>query len=130
MFDRHLVEQDREDSLLHLAGILGTKDDHLFLGKIDGDAGGAAHASGIAVGWEAAGIVDHIVGVESLQLFSRWSDEHVPHEQSMVGARTNDTHVDSVFLVPSCIAINNIYSAPGVEVVDSTFTVDFPYLQK
>lgn len=36
----HLVEEHSEDTLLHLTGILGAKDDHLLVGKVDGDGGG------------------------------------------------------------------------------------------
>lgn len=37
VLNRTLVKHDGEDTLLHLAGILGTKDDHLLLGEVDGD---------------------------------------------------------------------------------------------
>lgn len=40
VLDRHLVEQNSEDTLLHLTGILSTEDDHLLLAKVDGDGGG------------------------------------------------------------------------------------------
>lgn len=39
VLDWHLVVEDSEDTLLHLTGILGTEDDHLLLGKVDGDGG-------------------------------------------------------------------------------------------
>lgn len=37
VLDGHLVEENSEDALLHLTGVLGTQDDHLLLGEVDGD---------------------------------------------------------------------------------------------
>jgi len=66
--------------------------------------------------------------VEVLKLFSAWADKHVPHEKSMVGAGTDNADVDSVSGVPSCVTVNDVDAVSGVEVVDSTFSVDFPCL--
>lgn len=57
----HQVHHDGQDALLHLAGVLGAQDDHLAAPKVQGDAGGRGHALGVAVGREAAGIVDDVV---------------------------------------------------------------------
>lgn len=114
--------------LLHLASIFGTQNDHLLLLEVDGHGGVGCHGSGISVGRESTGVVDDIVGVEVLQLFPRGTDEHVVHEQSMVGTRADDTHVDAVALVPAGKTINDIDAVSGVEVVDSTFAVDTPDL--
>ena len=67
MFHRHLIEQDGEDTFLHLASIFRTEDDHFFVGKVDGDTGRTSHTSSISVGREGAGIVDYIIGVEVLE---------------------------------------------------------------
>ncbi|KAL2286875.1 hypothetical protein FJTKL_06400 [Diaporthe vaccinii] len=99
VLDGHLVEENGEDALLHLAGVL------------------------------RSGVIDCVVGVKVLQLLTRWADEHVAHEESMVGAGTNDPHTDPVLLVPSCEPINDVNAASGVEVVDSTLAVDFPDLK-
>lgn len=37
MLNGHLVEENGEDTLLHLTSVLSTKDDHLLLGEVDGD---------------------------------------------------------------------------------------------
>lgn len=129
MLDGHLVEENGEDTLLHLTSILGTQDDHLLGGEVDGDGCGGGHALGVSVGREGSGIVDGVVGVEVLELLTRRADEHVPHEQSMVGAGADNTDADSVLLVPASIAINDVDAVAGVEVVDSTLSVDLPDLR-
>jgi hypothetical protein len=47
----------------------------------------------------------------------------------MVGARADDTDVDTVSLIPAGITIDDIDAVTGVEVVNSTFTVDTPDLR-
>lgn len=130
VLDGHLVEEDGEDALLHLAGVLGTEDDHLLLSKVNGDGGARGHAFGEAVGREGSGIVDGVVGVEMLELLGRRADEHVSHEQGMIGAGTDDSNADSVLLVPAGIAIDDVYPCSRIEIVDSAFAIDFPDLRK
>lgn len=64
-----------------------------------------------------------------LKLFPRRANEHVPHEEGMVGSGADDPDIDTVTLVPSCEAIDNIDTIPGIQVVDCAFSVDFPDLQ-
>ena len=128
MFDRHLVEQDSEDALLHLPGVFGTQDDHFFFGEVDGHRGGRGHASGEAVGGKGAGVVDDIVGAEMLELLSRRTDEHVPHKQGVICAGADDADVDAIPFVPSCEAVNDIDAIAGVEIVDGSFAIDAPDL--
>ena len=101
-----------------------------MLCEIDGDRCCRCHASRESVRWESACIVNGIVGLEVFELFSRWSNEHVPHEQGMVCARADDANIDSESLVPAGVAIDDIYSISCVQVVDSALTVDAPYLMK
>ena len=124
----HLVEEDGEDTLLHLTGVLGSQDDHLLLGEVDGDGGGRGHTLSEAVGGERTGVVDDIVGVEVLELLGRGADEHVAHEEGMVGASADNTDADAVSLIPAGETINDVDAVAGVEVVDSTLTVDPPDL--
>lgn len=128
MLDWHLVKQNCEDTLLHLTSILCTEDDHLLLGKVDGDTGGTSHTSGVSVGREGSSIVDDIVRVEVFQFLSLGSDKHVSHEQGVVGTSADDSDVDSVSLIPSSKSIDDVDSVPGVKVIDSTFSVDLPDL--
>jgi len=64
------------------------------------------------------------------QFLPRWSNEHVPHEQSMVGSSTDDAYADAVTLIPPSVAINNVDAISSIEIVDSTFSVDFPHLEE
>jgi hypothetical protein len=48
----------------------------------------------------------------------------------MVSAGADDSNVDSVPLVPACVAVNNIDTVSGVEVVDCPLPVDLPYLPR
>lgn len=114
--------------LLHFTSVLSSKNNHLLLGEVDGDGGGGGHTSGPAVGRESTGVVDHVVGVEVLQLLAAGPDEHVAHEESMVGTSADNTDVDAVTLVPAGETIDNVDTVAGVEVVDSTLTVDTPHL--
>lgn len=89
VLDGHLVEENSEDliidqismtqchhcvldtnSFFHFSSVFGTKDNHLLLGEVEGDGGCGGHTSGESVGGESTGIVDGVVGVESLKLFS------------------------------------------------------------
>jgi hypothetical protein len=128
VLDGHLVVENSEDSLLHLASVLGSENNHLLLGEVDGDGCGRGHTSGPTVGRESTGVVDHVVRVEVLQLLAAGPNEHVAHEKSMVGTRADNTDVDAVALVPAGETIDNVDAVAGVEVVDSTLTVDTPDL--
>ena len=128
MLDRHLVEENSEDTLLHLTSVFSAKDDHLLLSEIDSNTGGAGHARRISVCREGTGIVYYIVWVEVLKLRTLWADQHIAHEQGVVGAGADHPNVDPVSLVPSCISINDVDSVTSVQVIDGSLSVDFPYL--
>ena len=66
--------------------------------------------------------------MESLEFLSRWADQHVAHEKSVVGASANDSDPDSVAFVPSRETIDNVYAITGVEVVNGTFAINTPDL--
>jgi hypothetical protein len=67
--------------------------------------------------------------MEMFQLFSRRADQHVAHEESMIGAGADHADAYPVALIPSGKSINDIDAVSGVEVVDSTLTVDTPDLE-
>jgi len=48
----------------------------------------------------------------------------------MVSTGAHDTNANSVAFVPASITINDIDAIPCVQVVDSTLTVDLPYLYR
>ena len=64
-----------------------------------------------------------------LKLFAVGTNEHVAHEESMVSTRADNTNVDPVTLVPSCVAIDNVDAVASVEVVDCSLAVDTPDLR-
>lgn len=128
VLDGHFVEENGEDTLLHLTGVLGTEDNHLLGGKVDGDGGGRGHTLSETVGGESTSVVDCVVGVESLQLLTGRTDQHVAHEEGMVGTGADDADLDAVLLVPAGITIDDINAIAGVEVVDSALAVNLPDL--
>jgi hypothetical protein len=120
------VVHDGEDALLHLAGVLCAEDDHLHALEVDLDGGGGAHALGEAVSGELAGVVDDKVGLAELgELVLGGADEHVVHEEGVVGAGTDDADLDAVLGIPAGEAVKDIDEVAGVEVVDRALAVDF-----
>ena len=72
------VVHDAEDTLLHLAGVFSTEDDHLHTLEVDLDGGGRGHALREAVGGELTSIVNDEVGFAEVgELLLRRADEHV-----------------------------------------------------
>lgn len=60
---------------------------------------------------ELTSIKDVVIGscVEiRLQFFFRWSDEHIVHEQCVVGSGTDNSDFNSEVLVPSGIPIQDV----------------------
>lgn len=128
VLNRHLIEENGEDALLHFTGVFGTQNNHLLLGKVDGDRCSRGHTLCEAVSRERTGVVDDIVGVEVLELLGCRADQHVTHEQGMVGTGADDTDIDTIALVPAGKTVNDVDTIPGVEIVDGTLTVDSPDL--
>mmetsp|Transcript_73682 Transcript_73682/g.175678 ORF Transcript_73682/g.175678 Transcript_73682/m.175678 type:complete len:332 (-) Transcript_73682:38-1033(-) len=128
----HVIHHHREDSLLHLPGILCAQDHHLTPTKRQGHGSGRRHASRVPVAWEAACIEDHkrpgeAVGLELVELRLRRWDEHVLHEERMIRPRGYDTDRDSVLLVPACKAVHNVKPFLSVQVVHGSLTVDLEH---
>lgn len=128
VLDGHLVEENCEDTLLHLTGILGAKNDHLLFGEVDSDGSGRGHTLSPSVGRERSGIVNDIVGMEMLELLPVGSDKHVAHEQSMVGTCADNTDVDAVAFIPASITVDHVDAISCVEIVDCSLSVDSPDL--
>lgn len=122
------MKMKRVETREELTSIFRAENDHLLLGKVDGDRGAGGHASGVAVGGEAAGVENGVVWVEVLELLAGGADEHVAHEEGVVGSGANNADVDAVALVPAGEAIDDVDAGAGIEVVDGTLAVDFPNL--
>lgn len=67
--------------------------------------------------------------MKGFQLLPRRPDEHVSHEECMVGSCADDPDFDPIPLIPTGKAIDNVNAISGIQVVDRAFTVDFPDLQ-
>jgi hypothetical protein len=128
VLDGHLIEEDGEDTLLHLTSVLGAEDNHLPLGEVDRNGCWGGHALGVSVCWERTGIVNGVVRLEMLKILWIWADEHVAHEKGVVGAGANDADLDLVRLVPSCEAVDDVDAISCVEVINSSLAVDLPDL--
>ena len=103
-FDGHEVVHDGEDTLFHLSSVLGTEDNHLHALEVDLDGGGRGHTGSETVGRELAGIVNNKVGLAKLlELVLGGTDEHVVHEEGVVGSCANDSDLDAVLGVPLVI---------------------------
>ena len=63
-----------------------------------------------------------------VQFFPRWADEHVSHEQGMVGSGADNSNIDPIAFVPAGITVNHINTVSGVQIINCTFPVDFPHL--
>ncbi len=72
------VVHDGEYTLFHLAGVLGTQNNHFHALKVNFDGGCGGHALREAIGRELAGIVDDKVGLAKVcELFLGGTDKHV-----------------------------------------------------
>jgi hypothetical protein len=67
--------------------------------------------------------------VEVVELLTLGADQHVAHEESVVSTSADNANADAVALVPSSVTINDVDAVTGVEVIDSTLTVDTPDLR-
>lgn len=123
--DRLQVVHDGEDTLLHFTGVFGTQDNHLHSLEVDFDRGGRGHTSGESVGRELTGVVDDKVGLAVVfELLGSWSDQHVVHEQGVVGSRCDDSDLDSVLGIPTGETVKDVDVFTGIQVIDGSFTVD------
>lgn len=62
----------------------------------------------------SSSVVNDIIWCEMDQLLGLGSDEHVPHEQRMVGTSTDNADSDPVTFVPTGKAINDVDPVSGV----------------
>lgn len=90
-----------KNALLHLARIFRAQNNHLHPLEIDLHGGSGGHTGGEAVSGELAGVVDDEIGVAECFEFSLCrTDEHVVHEEGVVGSGADDADFDAVLGVP------------------------------
>ena len=120
----HQVVHDGEDALLHLAGVLAAEDDELAGAEVEHDAGGVVHALDGGVGGAEAGVVDGVVGVPvGGQFVFSGADEHVPHEEGVVGSRADDPHLDLRLGVPAGVAVDDVELVALVKIIKGDLLV-------
>ena len=123
-FERHEVVHDGEDAFFHFAGVFGAEDDHVafFKGQGYGCAGVYAFYSGVRA--LLAGVVDDVVRfAEVVEFFGGGADEHVVHEEGVVGAGGDDAHFEAVFFIPAGVAVKDVNLFGTVEEGDGAFAV-------
>lgn len=93
--------------------------------KVDLNRRRRGHTSGETVGRELTSVVDDKVWLAKvLELLARRADQHVVHEEGVVGTSANDSDLDAVLWLPAGKAVKDVNVLAGVEVVDGTLTVD------
>jgi len=99
--DRLEVMHDGKDTLLHFTSVFRTEDDHLHTLEVNLDGCGRAHTLRESVSGELARIVDDEVRFAEFQQFRLgWADQHVVHEQSVVGTSADNSDLDAVLGIP------------------------------
>jgi len=89
------------------------------------NGGGRGHVGGVAVGGEGTCIVNGEVWVAKYsKVFFCWSDQHVVHEKSVVGAGAYNTYLSGAYWVPASVAVKDVETFQSVEVDDSSFSVE------
>lgn len=117
----HQVVHDGENTLLHLTCILRAKDHHLSLLEVKRNCLFSHNAGDVLVGVELSCVEDVVVGSiaeVSFKLLKSRSHQHVVHKQGMVSSGADYSHSDSIFDIPTSIAIDDIKSSTGVEEIN------------
>src|SRR5262249_61813184 len=105
----------REHALLHLAGVLGAKNDELTILEAQADASLGVDAGGEAVGRKGPGVDDDEIRLaERVEFLLRGAGQHRVHEKGVVGAGADDVDLDAVLRVPAGEAIETVEALPRV----------------
>jgi len=107
----HVEVHDTEDTLLHLTSIRGAKNNELLLSEIDGDRGLVTDILDSLVGDELTSVHDGKIGTASsevlLDRLEVTANEHLLHEEGVVGPARDHTRLNAVLLVPACISVDD-----------------------
>ena len=107
----HEVVHNGEDSLLHLTGVLGAEDDHLAQLEVQRHCGVIDHIGDVLVGSEFTSVEDIVVSTAReipVELGLCGSNQHVGHEEGVVGAGADDSDLDSFIEVPAGISVHHV----------------------
>ena len=122
---RHQVVHHGKDAFFHLAGVLRAEDHYLAPLKREIDARLRGHVRGVAIGRETPRVEDHVVRLAELgQLLAGGANQHVVHEEGMVGALADHPHLDPVLGIPAGKAVDHVEPFPGIQVVEGPLAVD------
>ena len=107
----HVVVHDAEDTLLHLASVRGAQDNELLGREVDGYGSLVADVLDLRVGDELARVHDCEVGAAVREvLLDRLefaTDQHLLHEEGVVGSAGDHTCLDPVLFIPAGVAIDD-----------------------
>ena len=121
---RHEIIHDREDALLHFARILGAEDDEFAALKVEVDGSRRSEGFSCRVGNKLPGVEDDVVRfAKAGELFLRGTDQHVVHEERMIGASADDTNLETIFRIPTGESVDDIEMIASIEVVNRARSV-------
>src|SRR5262252_9389899 len=120
---RREVVDGGEHALFHFAGVLGAEDHELAILEAEGNSRRRAHAERETVSWKRAGVVDREVGLaEAGELLRRRPDQHRVHEQRVIWAGADDSHLDPVLRIPTGEAVDTVQPLTSAQVVERALT--------
>jgi hypothetical protein len=127
MLDRHKIEHNSENALLHFTSIFSTEDNHLLCFKVDSDTGTGSHSGSIPVCRECTTIVNcEIRTAISLHLLFRGTDKHISHEKTMIGSSAYNTNLNPITRIPPSVPIKNVNSSASIEIINCPLTSNLP----
>ena len=122
---RREVVRDREDALLHLAGVFGAEDDELLVLEAEVDARRRGHAGREPVRGKAPALkMTKSRLAEAREFLLRRADQHGVHEERVIRPRADDADLDAILRVPAGEAVEAVEPLAGVEVIERALAVD------
>jgi len=123
-FSRRAVAEAQHAVFVHLHRASGDAVEREI--EADVDAGLAGHSFGVAVRGKAAGVVNDVVRLTEVdQLLPRRPDQHVVHEQGVIGPCADNPRLRPVFRVPAGKGVvswsSSVPSARGDHVLAAVF---------
>lgn len=118
-FFRHQVVHDRENALLHFAGVFSAENDEFLTFEREVDARARGEGRRRRIGFELTGVEnDEVRFAEFSEFLSGRTDQHVVHEQRVISASADDTNLKAVFRIPTSVSVNDVEVVASIEVID------------
>mmetsp|Transcript_29917 Transcript_29917/g.64489 ORF Transcript_29917/g.64489 Transcript_29917/m.64489 type:complete len:256 (+) Transcript_29917:1039-1806(+) len=119
------VVHDGEHTFLHFPSVLRSENHHLPGSKVQRHRGAGAHAFSGPVARESACVVNRIVwGAKVGKFFCSRANQHVVHEEGVIGTAGNNSNLVAKLRVPPGKTIKDIQSGASVQVVDCSLSID------